>query len=623
MGKQLKTHGEARQGRSKLIEYHLAVPRDRIENVRFRQRMWKEGLRSKEKASFIRHCCTVDPLFFVNTFCWTYQPTWCPDCPVQPFITFPFQEQGLKKFAESTGRFDLALVKSRGIGASWIAMYEVLRRWLFFRMQSLLLVSRKEKLVWNPGDLDALFSKIEFALNHLPTWMRPPFDLYEMRLVNKRNRSVVNGTATTGDIARGGRRTLIVLDEFAAFDPPSTSYEALAATQSATNSRWFISTPQGVGNAFYDIVHKVGGSDIETLDWGWEHVPFMRRGLYRTENGKLKILDESYDFPPDYQFILDGRLRSPWYDNERKRMPLASLAAQELDRDFLGSGSPFFRPEELRAVESTYIRPPDKVGFIDDEGLFVEEHDSTVAGKLRLWFAPLGGKSPRDRKYAIGVDISAGTGASNSCLSVVDLTTGEKVAEWASPNISSYEFADLVYKVGHWFSDFQQIPAYVIHDALGPGREFGKRLEELGYGNLHFQFEDGTSGLTRKKIPGFWSTPPAKRVLLGEFGQAMLRGQFIQRSEEALKECREYRYTGSGNIEHVRAASSQDPSGARENHGDRVIADALACRAIKELARADDEPAEQLEPVNCMAARLREYEKELQNTADLTEGWLL
>jgi hypothetical protein len=42
----------------------------------------------------------------------------------------------------------------------------------------------------------------------------------------------------------------------------------------------------------------------------------------------------------------------------------------------------------------------------------------------------------------------------------------------------------------------------------------------------------------------------------------------------------EYVHDPQGGVMHARSRSKVDPSGARENHGDRVIADALAWKGV-------------------------------------------
>ena len=51
-----------------------------------------------------------------------------------------------------------------------------------------------------------------------------------------------------------------------------------------------------------------------------------------------------------------------------------------------------------------------------------------------------------------------------------------------------------------------------------------------------------------------------------------------------MNELREIVYMANGSIEHSKSIRSIDPSGARDNHGDRPTADALCCYALARKA---------------------------------------
>ena len=80
-------------------------------------------------------------------------------------------------------------------------------------------------------------------------------------------------------------------------------------------------------------------------------------------------------------------------------------------------------------------------------------------------------------------------------------------------------------------------------------------------------------------------------------------------------ECLDYVYTAGGTIEYARTMDSIDPSMARENHGDRVIGDALLWRAMGECAIPTLEPSRRIPPNSIMGRRLarkrRERDKDL------------
>ena len=85
-----------------------------------------------------------------------------------------------------------------------------------------------------------------------------------------------------------------------------------------------------------------------------------------------------------------------------------------------------------------------------------------------------------------------------------------------------------------------------------------------------------------------------------------------------MKECLDYVYVpGSDIVEHQQAVGTkdQDPSGARSNHGDRVIADDLACKGLKECGPVREEEYEFEPPVGSFAWRRQQSEEESREEA--------
>tara|TARA_Y100001938_G_C7947264_1_gene357396 strand:- start:230 stop:733 length:504 start_codon:yes stop_codon:yes gene_type:complete len=123
--------------------------------------------------------------------------------------------------------------------------------------------------------------------------------------------------------------------------------------------------------------------------------------------------------------------------------------------------------------------------------------------------------------------------------------------------------------------------AYLIWEANGPGRIFGDVVMEVGYGHIYYRRNDKSVSAKTSDIPGWYSTKEEKIALLGNYRRLLSNGKFINRSREALKECLEYVFTQAGGVAHSRSRHSADPSGAKDNHGDRVIADSLAAKLIE------------------------------------------
>lgn len=537
-------------------EYYRRVPKDINGNLRYRAKALMLAKRDKKYAEEFWMMCSRDLLFYVNMFCWTYDPR--IGSGKLPFITYGFQDESLTDMNEAIGVHDLVIRKSRDMGASWMLLTVFEWRWHFHSGQSFLLVSRNEDYVDKPGNPKSLFWKIDFIHEHLPRWLKPKTTRTKLRLTNESNGSTIDGESTTGDVARGDRRTAIGLDEFAAFDVDA-GYRALASTRDATKSRIFNSTPAGSGNAFFDMAHK---NDTKQLVLHWTRHPDKAKDLYVDEGGKE---------------------RSPWYDDETKRCAHPQEIAQELDIDFSGSDYQFFDNEVLTQIENTICKPPMVVGELefDSDSLAPMGFVATPKGRLHLWREPdFTGHLANDRMYVIGVDIATGTGASNSAISIADATTGEKVAEFVSPNVRPDELGKYAVALGRYFCDANNREAFMIWEAPGPGRNFGDVVLENGYRHVYYRENENKVTKTATQTPGWWPTKDAKRALYGEYRRALQSKEFINYSLPAIKEAKEIVFSSTGWVTHSRSVRNFDPSGARENHGDRPTADALCCRGI-------------------------------------------
>lgn len=458
--------------------FYSRVPKDMAGNLRYRAAIHRRVMREPAFADVLWDVCSRDPLFYINAFGYTYDPRRRPFAKL-PFITYPFQDEAILELLRAIGDHDILVEKSRDMGASWLCSLACEYLWHFRRHQSFLFVSRTEDYVDKADNPKSLFWKLDFFIDNLPTWLQPPgydknLHRRKLHITNPLTGSVIDGESTTGDVARGDRRTAILLDEFAAVDQ---GHGVLSATRDATNCRIFNSTPKGTGNAYHDIRQ----TEIQKLRLHWSAHPLKAAGLYTTdEDGNLKVLDPE-GYPADYTPILDGKLRSPWYDGECKRAASAQEIAQELDIDYQGSGYQFFRDDAVQQAIRQFSRPPMYIGDL--------EHDATTGepirfreddhGHLRLWcLLNKDNEPPKDHRYIVGGDVSAGTGSSNSTLCVWDEATAEKVAEYANPYIRPEALAYQAVALAQWFGN-----ALLIWEANGPGRQFGSRVVDLDYGN--------------------------------------------------------------------------------------------------------------------------------------------
>jgi hypothetical protein len=622
--------------------YYAMVPKGLVENLRFRASMIRAADADPEFARQLWTMCSEDMLFYVNTFCWTYDPR--SKQSVVPFITYEFQDGAMLDIGNCIiNGMDFAMPKSRDMGASWMGLTVFEWFWHFRANLSFLLISRNEDYVDKSGNPKALFWKIDFIHQNQPNWLLPSgrnlgWKDPERRLLhlgNADNGSVIDGESTTGDAGRGDRRTAMFIDEHAAFEV-NDGFRVLRATRDTTRCRGFNSTPQGANNAFFDVCHSTAAKMIRLH---WSKHPEKNVGLYTTDktdpsNLKVRLLDRFsgrveirrkgeqgsvfVKYPEEYPFRLDGKTRSPWYDNECARCVNEMEIAQELDIDFLGSDYQFFDAEAIELLRKQYCRPPTLIGELeyDDEGTPKRFRESKK-GKLALWIE-IGpdGKLPSDMKFAIGADVSAGTGASNSVATIVDQRSGEKVGVWRNANTRPNPFAKQVVALAKYFNN-----AYLCWDRSGPtGETFTKKVIELGYGHLYYRRNEKKIGRTVTDEPGYFLNPAAKTSLFEDYRDALGEHKFINRSETGMKECLQFIRKPDGTIEHSAAINSQDPSGARTAHGDEVVADALASLCLIELA-SDPKTSVPEAPVGSLAWRMKVKAESSVKTDRLGAGW--
>jgi hypothetical protein len=429
--------------------------------------------------------------------------------------------------------------------------------------------------------MKSLFEKLRFNNRFLPTWLQPEMTDKRLSLHNHETGSTFDGESTNADFARGDRRTAIMLDEFAAVE---NQREILAAVYDATDCAIAVSTHQGTATEFYKL-------NWPTIELHWSLHPRKAKGLYGVDDyGQPILIDKEHwtaDRVSEYAFVGERpknkkyNCRSPWYDAACRERQHAVLISQELDIDPEGSAYQFFDHGQLNKHEWTYCVAPFSTGNLDfdsgqcDKGVFEE----LAGGSLRLWCILEANGRPKRSNYVIGCDISSGTGASNSALSVLDRQTGEKVAEWVNSKTDPAALASIAIALCKWFYD-----AFLIWEANGPGRIFGGRIQALGYGNYFFKKVERSVSKKTTDVPGWYSTPEEKTELLGEYRRVLSSGEFINRSREAIDECRAYIVGTNGIPAHAASLDTSDPTGARNNHGDRVIADALCVRGSKEVS---------------------------------------
>lgn len=603
-----------------MSSHYSRVPKDLPGNLRYRAELLKWADTKAKQRSLIE-ACRDDILFFFNVFAWLYEPRSSRlvgggTSNYIPFITYPYQDDAFLEMLSKLGKDDIGIEKSRDLGATWMVLALFFHQWLFVPGSSFGVMSRTEDLVDRTGKKATLMWKLDFLLRGesnkfgLPEWMRPEYNRVKMNLVNLSNGSSIEGASTTEDAFRGDRKKAIMMDEYAAFDV-TDSYNVLAASQHATDCRIFVSTPKGAAGAYYDVMHDPH-SNIHKIVLSWEQHPDRKHGLYTSKNHQLEIIDKEYKFPDDYDFVLDGKLRSPYFDRECNRPGATPQSiAQELERDYGGSEYQLFPPEVYEICKEHVVSPRRTYRIDADENGHMVVHDDPN-GPFDIWhFTPQ--QRPEISNYVIGCDISSGLGGthtSNSVAVVVDCIKKRQVAEFCSNTTRPLDFAVIVNALCKWYFD-----AFLIWETNGaPGADFTQAIFDLEYDNLYYRHPEQALVKKKTRTPGWRSTKKSKSPMLVDFAKAVISGELILVSDPLVQECRQYIYKNN-DVVHSKSIKTIDDSASGEAHGDRVIAAGLAWEAMKD--RPDQQIAKVVQlydennpPYGTLAWRELQYAKE-------------
>lgn len=597
------------------------APKDFAENKRYRQRILQAANVSREFRTECWIRAKHDYVWYVDTFGWTFNPKSYPTAPRRPFILRSYQEYLAQTLISSVGKNDVIVPKARDMGVSWVCLSVIAWYWHFIPYFTALLGSWKQDYVDKLGDPNSLFWKLDYFLDMQPKWLvpriRPQVERKQNSLTNPELFGAITGEATNPNFGRAGRPAVVFLDEFAAVD---CAYEVLGATRDTTNTRWMVSTYAGAYGAFYDRVQKMREETPElVVPLHWTLHPAKRRGLYQFVDGKIKIIDETYNFPDGYKFVRDGKQRSPWYDTQCTRAGSPQEIAQELDMEPQASGYQYIDTITCETVANRQARPPQFIGrlkFLDAMKDAID-WESDAMGELQLW-TMLNSRFKYNGLHdcVVCCDVAQGSlndDGSDSVAVVYDALTREKIAQFTSNSVTPEHFARIAVAMCRFFAG-PRGPALLNAEVNGPGNAFAHEvIRVLKYMNVWMRRDIRKKTETKGTIPFWFSAEESKFTLLKAYRVALLEDKIINRSKTAIMQCSEFINHHGLKIEHAKSLKSINPSTQGEMHGDMVIADALANLTLDDLPATTTTAGPSAIPETSFAAlEKRRLEKEQQ-----------
>lgn len=614
------------------LPYYGVVPKDPLAHLDFRIEIAKRCATDLAYREMIHKWCAEDFLFFCNSMVWIIEPRDESGDSLMPFNTWANQDPVMAAMAHYLGkRRDIVGDKSRAQGATWIVCALYIWGALFRRRKAFGIMSKDEETGDDYQDPNSVGWKIDFILKNLPEWMRPAgievggphrsTTHHTWRFAN--TDSTIKIYAANKTSGRGGRATSFFLDEAGSFGA-NRDLEALSNLQQVCFNRIVISTPNGTEIEFYRLVSTPSIWLKVILDW--EDNPSQNQGKYTSRDGKLEILDLNFEFPPDYDYILDGITRSPWFDNECARANHNMVEInRELRRDHGGSKTRPF-PETALSTAKKYCRDPDRQGMLGFERSDPSDIDSMKwredkAGPLKLWFQPDTEGLPPPGTYVVNADVAAGTGSSTSSNSVIQVfnNVGEQVAEFACNRTPPPKLARIMVALCYWFGRGKPT-SYANFEKTGPlGTQFSGALKRLQYPHVYHMIDRTKRGGKRSNNPG-WHTSKTANTL-EPLVNALCDEQIVIRSHDLARECGEYEFS-QGDWTHPGAKSAKDAADQGFNHGDRAVAAGIAVISLIDRHMLPDrKPKKASEqrlsdaPSNSIGGRLRERQDRREELA--------
>jgi intein/homing endonuclease len=403
-------------------------------------------------------------------------------------------------------------------GVSTVFSLYCLWRANFFPAESIDVISLKQLKA------QQFINKMDSTLKNLPPWMKTPLttDNKQQKIFSHPNgsKSSILSESQSDTAGRSDSLSLLVLDELAHYQSDRMVRGIISASTPALSKTGgqsiLISTPNstvGSGAYYYSQVQAAKQeleSSVKYLEIDWWEIPDDLR-IKAPKKGYNKVLEEAisknyyYDrkvkakYKEFFKPITDNYESNPWLKATYDDLGPITFK-QEILHEFVIEGDRVFSEEILNRVKSKTKDP-----IVKDE-LWIDGQKIREQKGMWYWKMPeVGGR------YAIGVDVSSGTGADTSTIQVLNLETYEQVAEFKG-YISTPAFARLVKEVARSFND-----GYVIIESNSIGDTIFSNVyysENDPYGNV-FKQKKTKNGITR--FTGWLTDVKTRQLMTSEF----------------------------------------------------------------------------------------------------------
>lgn len=447
------------------------------------------------------------------------------------YILFNRQKEIVQKLADPENFRHLIITKPRQAGVSTtVAAYcaYLLAFASDKKPEKIVVVANKLKMA------KEMLKKIRNFLKQVPKWIWGDYydhtketEGYIMGKGSTEHLRLLNGCevvalATSEDTLRGHTPTHLIIDEAAFIERGDELYSA-AMMSTATGGRVIlISTPNGYDRLYYRVYRSTldGSGAFHLIEMQWYQDPRYNKDLTWLKtmaDGKVESIAEVEFTDESFKSkIREGyKPTSSWYraqcailNNDKIKI------AQELDVKFEGSAGNVVESEHIKRHKDEYVQDP----------IFTDPNEKL----FHIYTQPKEG-----HEYVMGIDGSSGNSDDFSAISILDMTTGEQVADFKG-KLRPENLAQLAIK---WAIIYNAL--VVIDMTGGYGDTIGEKFEDVEYPNLYYR-EVGTLNsqfdrLENRKLLGLKITSLRPQII-GKFTFAVENDLIKLRSKRTCSE---------------------------------------------------------------------------------------
>ena len=422
--------------------------------------------------------CKNDPTYFISKYVKVVHPV----RGMVPFKLYPFQKVIIN--ALETERFNI-LRKFRQAGCTTIAAAYSVWKCIFNEHQTIVILS--------VGDTESteVLDRIKIMYEEVPEWMKPKATQINAHNLRLENNSHIKSRPSGKQSGRGLSGSLLIIDEAAFIEHIDTIWAAVYPIISTGGRAFVLSTVNGIGNWYHEVWEgaEEGSNAFNPIQINWKDHP-----EYHRVTGFDWLYEEMEQRDP------------PMYIDDWEKTTRANLShkkwLQEYECEFLGTGDTFI---EGQILESLLHNTSEDFYRLYNNRMYVWK-DSDPTGN-----------------YFIAVDVALGRERDYSAFQVLDLHTGEQVAEFYSNTTPVNEFAKILYEQG---TRYNTCPILVERNTIG-NNLIDYLWEQLEYENVWFD---------EKGLPGFQTTSKTRDAILIEMEEALRINEVKLNSKRTVME---------------------------------------------------------------------------------------